>query len=95
MYCEKCKQKINTVLIDMFDIDGSDCFCEIPIYEEYEEYGAVELEVNNSWTGYELDGEEQADTIKCPRCKKYPFSDRNMNVFEVVKIICFKKDKEW
>ena len=93
MRCEKCGKEINTLLINRFNFEGSDSYCIYPI-TEYEE-NAVTVDTDHNWTGDELTEEEQKDTIKCPYCNQFPFVSEEIQVEEIVRIICFKRgDKE-
>ena len=91
MICEKCGKKIDSLLIDRFNYDGSDSLCEYPI-TEYEE-NAVTVDVDHNWTGYELSDEEQKDSICCPYCNRFPFISEEIQIEEIVRIICFKRDE--
>lgn len=89
MKCEKCGKEISTLLIDRFNYDGSDSYCRYPI-TEYEK-DAVTVDADHNWTGDELTEEEQKDTIKCPHCNQFPFISEEIQVEEIVRIICFKR----
>ena len=91
MRCEKCGQEITTVLVNLFDREGADSFQEQPI-EENE--NAVIIDTVQNWTGYEQSEEEMAETICCPYCKKFPFKSTEIQVFDVVRVVCFKADAE-
>ena len=89
MKCEKCGQEINTLLVDVFQRDGSDDFDEHPVFECEE--NAAYIETTPNWTGYELSEEEMIDTIACPHCKQFPFQSKEVQVYDVVRVVCFKE----
>ena len=89
MKCEKCGQEINALLVDVFRYDGSDDFDEHPVFECEE--NAAYIETTQNWTGYEQSEEEMLDTIVCPYCKQFPFQSKEIQVYDVVRVVCFKK----
>lgn len=93
MICEKCGAEIHKLCIGMFDRYGGDSEHSIYICDEDEETGAVWIDADSSWTGYGLTEEEQADDIRCPFCGKFPFKCREVQVHEIVRIVCFKEVK--
>lgn len=90
MKCEKCGAEINSLLVNMFDIDGADKYVVCHIYEP-EGYDAIEVETDQNWTGYGQEGEDMRDSIACPFCRKYPFEDEEIQVYDVVKVVMFKR----
>lgn len=90
MKCEKCGKHIMTVEINEFRRDGGDVCFQVPI-AEYKDSTAVEFETDKTWTGYDLTEEEQAETILCPCCGEFPFKDKEINTYEIVRVICFKE----
>ena len=40
---------------------------------------------------YELSDEEQKDRICCPYCNRFPFISEEIQIEEIVRIICFKR----
>ena len=89
MKCEKCERQLIAVEINEFQRDGSDRFRDIPIKEYLD--NAVGFETTQDWCGYDLTEEEQAETILCPYCNEFPFKDREIQVYEVVRVACFKQ----
>lgn len=89
MKCEKCGQEINNLLVDVFRYDGSDDFDNHPIFECEE--NAAYIETTPNWTGYEVSEEEMLDTIVCPHCKQFPFQSKKIQVYDVVRVVCFKE----
>lgn len=90
MRCEKCGRKIDNLLVDFFNYDGSDSDYEIPLNEQV---NAVFVDVNENWTGYELSKDEQRNTICCPYCKQFPFKSNEIQVKPIVRVVCFKQNK--
>lgn len=89
MICEKCGKEIDTVMVNEFDRDGSDGWYRTAI-EECEQ-DAVVIDTDKTWTGYELSEEEMTETITCPHCGQFPFESKEVQVYEIVRIVCFKK----
>lgn len=89
MKCEKCGTEIATLLIDIFNRDGSDSFQTHEIAECPE--NAVCVDVDPNWTGNELSEEEMLETIKCPNCGKFPFKSKEIQTLEFVRIVMFKE----
>ena len=87
--CEKCGKEIGTLLVDIFNRDGSDSFCAHEI-TEYPE-NAVCVDVDPNWTGNELSEEEMLETIKCPHCGEFPFKSAEIQTATFVRIIMFKE----
>lgn len=90
--CKCCGREINYVNVDLFDIQGSDSFERLPLYECDD--NAVYIEPGQIWTGYELSEEEQIDTIKCPYCDKFPFNEKDIQAEDIVRVVMFKDDEE-
>lgn len=89
MRCEKCGAFLDGVLVDVFNYDGSDGYWNIPI-ESAEESAAV-LETTQNWTGYELSEEEMTETIKCPKCRQFPFESTEIQVYNIVRLVMFRR----
>lgn len=90
MKCEKCGKEIDHVKISMFERDGSDIDMFIDVLED--DFGSVIIETNQNWCGYELTEEEQMEDIKCPHCNEFPFKQKEVQVYDVVKVVCFKSE---
>ena len=91
MKCEKCGKEIDYVHMLRFNYDGSDTWRKVYINEsENEEDEGVFLDTDSNWTGYELTEEEQMETIICPHCEKFPFNHKEIQVYDVVRVVCFK-----
>lgn len=90
--CKCCGREINYVNVDLFDIQGSDSFERLPLYECDD--NAIYIEPGQIWTGHELSEEEQIDTIKCPYCNKFPFNEKDIQVEDIVRVVMFKDDEE-
>ena len=96
--CEKCGKTFNWLAVDEFDRDGSDydrCYFvdtdEGTEDKEDSEYDAVWLDTNANWTGYGMSEEEQLETIKCPHCGRFPFRCKEIQVYDIVRIVMFKE----
>ena len=74
MKCEMCGKSIDHLSIDCFTYEGSDR--PVDYYINECENNAVYIDTTNNWVGYELSGEEQAETISCPHCGKFPFEGK-------------------
>lgn len=92
MKCENCGKEIEYINLDFFNYDGSDDYCEVPFYTDGVSDNII-MDVNSDWTGYELSEEEQMETIVCPCCKKFPFKHKEVQVYNIVRVVCFA-DKE-
>ena len=88
MKCEKCGCEINRLEVDEFCHDGSDCYCEESFQEC--ENNAVVMDLDLNWVGTELSCEEMTETIRCPKCKQFPFKNREIQCYHYVKVVCFK-----
>lgn len=93
MKCEKCGKEMHMIKVNVFNYDGSDSFVPYMYKEEQDEL-AVVLDTDKNWTGYELSEEEMIETIACPHCGKFPFIDKEIHVYDIVRIVCFKSKKE-
>lgn len=90
MKCEKCGHELTAIEVNFFnDCNGSDSFIKESFKEE--EVDAVVLEIDKNWTGYELDEEEMTSTIRCPHCNQFPFKNKEIQVYEVVRAVMFKE----
>ena len=92
MRCEKCGALITSVKTSRFSFDGSD-FDTVLKIEEDDHYNAVIMETDREWTGYELSEREMRERLLCPYCKQFPFSNDEIQIYDVVRIICFKRDQ--
>ena len=90
MICEKCGTPLDTLVVDIFDHQGSDAFLKHH-YTECDE-NAVVIDVSPAWAGNDLTEEEQRETIRCPRCNQFPFENGEIQTFEFVRIVCFKSN---
>ncbi|MCI9092633.1 MAG: hypothetical protein HFF36_02445 [Coprobacillus sp.] len=89
MKCEKCGKEISFLNVNHFNHDGSDSYLSIT-FEEVPD-NAVLIETNKNWTGYDLSEEEMIETIQCPLCGKFPFKNEEIQLYELVKVVMFKK----
>lgn len=90
MKCEKCGRELHYLNVGHFNHDGSDS--DIECHFEEQEVDAVVLETDSNWTGYGLDEEEQPRTITCPYCKQFPFKNKEIQMYEIVRVVMFKTD---
>lgn len=86
--CNKCGNAIDSVKVGRFNYDGSDSDYKYSLNEAEED--AVYFETDANWTGYDLTEEEMSETIHCPHCNKFPFKDNEVQVYNVVRVVCFK-----
>lgn len=91
MKCEKCGKEIDAISINVFQYDGSDIDISVPIEEC--ENGAVTFETSPNWCGHELTVSEQVESILCPYCKEFPFEHKEVQMYDVVRLVCFKSKK--
>jgi len=89
MKCEKCGRKIETVLVDIFNYDGSDEVQELPLVENS---FCAYVDAEQTWTGYELLEEEKSETIRCPHCKQFPFKSQEIQVQTIVRVVFFTEN---
>lgn len=92
MKCEKCGAEIDAVLVNRFNRDGSDGYVGLPLSECEE--SAAYIDTDQTWTGYELSEEERLETVICPHCKQFPFKKTEIQVYDFVRVVCFKQEKE-
>lgn len=92
MRCEKCGKELNHININMFARDGRDYYDNCS-FEECEE-NAVVIDIDSSWTGYGLSNEDKLETIKCPYCNQFPFEDKEIQEYEIVRLVMFKRTDE-
>ena len=91
--CKHCGLPVLNILCSCFNRDGSDSDVLFPIAEPHGYDGAAAFEIPTSWTGYELSEEEQMESIRCPHCKKFPFStSAGINVQTFVNVVCFEEE---
>jgi DNA-directed RNA polymerase subunit RPC12/RpoP len=91
--CAKCHKEISHIATSVFAYDGSDYDDTIGI-EEDEHFNAVIMETDQNWTGYELTEDEMRERIECPYCHQFPFGSNEIQVYDVVRIVCFKTDMD-
>ena len=93
MKCEKCGAEIKQLIIRVSDAYGSDCSISVDITEC--EKNAVVFETDKSWTGYDQDGEDANQDIRCPICGKNPFQNDEIQIFNIVRVVNFKKQSKF
>ena len=87
--CQKCGQRIEHIITRSFNRMGDD-FAEIIGLNEYET-DAVGFDTDANWCGYDLTEEEQRELIECPCCHNYPFNNKEIQIYQIVRVIGFKK----
>ena len=92
MKCEKCGEEIRTVSVNTFMPNGSDI--ELPCVVTMCDECAVYFDTDRNWTGFELTESEQRETIKCPHCGEFPFNYKEVQVHEIVRVVCFRSENE-
>ncbi len=90
MKCEKCGTEIDSLLVGVFNSDGSDVYLKLPVTECEENAAYIDTDAN--WTGYELSEEEMRETILCPHCEQFPFKNTEIQVYDIVRVVCFMED---
>lgn len=89
MRCEKCGAEIKQLIISVSDAYGSDCSISVDITECREKCSCIWN--CKSWTGYDQDGEDANQDIRCPICGKNPFQNDEIQIFNIVRVVKFKK----
>ena len=83
------RQTNKLCFINMFSRDGSNSYVEHPLQEC--EDSAAFADTTQNWTGYELSDEERLEGILCPHCKQFPFKSTEIQIYDVVRIVCFRE----
>ena len=91
MKCEKCGNEFDRISINKFMRDGSDNE-DRPYVDECPISNAVLFETDRNWCGYELNEEEMMEGIRCPHCNKFPFKHKEVQVYDVVRVVCFRSE---
>ena len=86
MKCEACGQEIDCIEIDDFQRDGSDEWCLYPVYEHE---NGIYIDATENWTGYGVSDEEMAESVRCPLCKKFPFKCKEIQTYELLRLVMF------
>lgn len=89
MKCNKCGMEISEIETSYFTIDGDDEKDNFTILEAPN--NAVYFDIDANWCGYDLTEEEQMEQIECPFCHKFPFKIKEVQVHEIVRVVCFKE----
>ena len=88
--CKHCDYPVENIKANCFNRDGSDSDYTFPIIDDNE--GGVLFQLPTTWCGYELSEEERMETIMCPHCGKFPFSESaGVNIETVVNVVCFEE----
>lgn len=88
LLCKHCDRPIERIITNCFGCEGADYDYTFPVCEPTE--GVAEIELPTSWCGYELTEKEMMESIRCPHCGKFPFSESaGINVTTVARVVCF------
>lgn len=85
--CCQCGKEIDKIITSVFNYDGSDCDVEIKFKQV--PFNAIVFEVGTNWVGY--GGMEDTNQIRCPICHKFPFKNEEIQCYEYVRVVCFKR----
>ena len=85
--CCHCGKEIDTIITSVFDNDGSDYDVEIKFKQVPS--NAIAFEIGTNWVGY--GGMEDSSQIRCPNCHKFPFKSEEIQCYEYLRVICFKR----
>lgn len=76
-----------------FLINGADDWFAFPITSDEE--GGVLFRLPIEWCGADLSDGEREDCIRCPKCKKYPFSETiSMSVQPYLEVVLLEQATE-
>lgn len=85
--CCQCGEEIDTIITSLFLDSGKDYDVEIKFKQVPE--NAIVFEVGTDWVGY--GGMEDTSQIRCPKCHKFPFKIEEIQCYEYLRVVCFKK----
>lgn len=91
MKCEKCGRELTAIELVMENFDGGNTITKHSFTEM--DNGAVIVDTTPLWVGGEL-GLDEVHTIACPHCGQFPFEDTEVQVYDVVRIVMFRKESE-
>lgn len=93
--CKHCGYPIEYIKAPVFNRDGSDSDFSFDVNAPEEAGGIACIELPTSWCGYELSEGEMMDSIRCPNCNRFPFSESaGINIEVVVNVVCFAEGQE-
>lgn len=88
--CKHCDKPIEHIITNLFDREGADYDYNFQMAEPQE--GVAELMLPTCWCGYGLSEAEMMESIRCPHCGKFPFSESvGINIETVVHVVCFEE----
>ena len=88
LLCKHCDRPIEYVETNCFNREGDDSYYKFPVCEPEE--GVAEMDLPMNWCGYELSEDEMMESIRCPHCGKFPFSESaGINTETFVRVVCF------
>lgn len=82
MKCKHCGKEIPRININMFQHDGTDKLEPHEVFQSMWAKDCAVVVTSRNWTGYDLDTEERLETIECPHCGKFPFSETDFEVMD-------------
>ena len=89
--CKHCGKQLDQIGARCFNCDSSDSLYMFDVGRVIND--AVVFELPASWCGYELSEDEAMETIICPHCGEFPFSDSaGLNQDRIVRIVCFSEE---
>lgn len=92
MICEKCGYPLTTLEVNVFAEDGSDYWTHVFVNEVPD--NAVYIDMPTSWTGSGMSEDEQAESIRCPFCRRHPFKTKEIDTYDYVRVVMFKHQAE-
>lgn len=90
MKCESCGEEIRVLKAEMLEFQGMYDFHGIEIYVPFpvqECEDGVYIDVTKDFTGY--NNTDVYKYIRCPKCGKFPFKNREIEVRDVVRLVMF------
>jgi DNA-directed RNA polymerase subunit RPC12/RpoP len=92
--CEKCWKKIDHIITSVFNYDGSESEYSFPITYN-KDRGCIQFSITTQkWTGFELSGTEQKESIRCPFCGEFPFNaNEEIELYEPEEVVVMMRDR--
>lgn len=87
--CNCCGKHITGISTNFFAHDGSDFDTIVPFKETTDTY--TKMIVPTFWCGDDLTTSERREIISCPHCGKFPFPDKDIQIYRVLEIVCFNE----
>ena len=88
--CEKCGNELTYIQVNRFERDGSDSWQPENI-ETHKNGVYIDLHYPQTWTGYEFDADsdDARQSIRCPYCHEFPFNDKEIQEYQIVRVVMF------